>query len=215
VIGLAALGMVGLGLVLTGTWLLLRAENRSREAEAREQKLAQRQQGMDNLRQFQLAARPHGDGAGAKKDLDLMFQQILPFVEQPQGAFWAAGGKPGNDPSLPPEAKRLGELLNVQFRSVDPTLGRHLGLAPGQGLVVASVRDNWRAQAPSDLHSHDVLLQLGGAPVKAAEAAGLVQVVSKAEARIDAAVVRDGRRVELKGVPVLRKAEEGPAGPKP
>jgi hypothetical protein len=224
VIGLAALGVLALGVVVVATWLVVRAENRAEEAEAQAQEIARLQEAQamarrqdveDHFRQLRQAVRLPADGALAKKDWDPMVMQILPFIEQQQGGFLAPGGKLVDDPALPADARRLGELLNVKFRTVDPTLGRHLGLAEGEGLVVAFVQDNWRAMGPGDLQPHDVLVQLGGTRVKAAESAGLLEVARKGQGRVDAAVLRDGRRVELKGVPVLHKAAEGPPRGKP
>jgi hypothetical protein len=213
-----ALCVTALCVLGVGGWLMLRAAERSheaeevarQEAEAREKEMAAREQAQANPKQLGEALHRPDLHPGAKKDWEPMFQHILPFIEDPERVFLVPGDKAAGEAPLSPKVKQLGELLNVQFRTVDPTLRRHLALAQGDGLVVRAVPNQWRADGPGDLRPHDVLEQLGGLPVKADDAGKLVDVVMKADAGVAAVVVREGRRTDLKAVPVLRKAPEPP-----
>jgi len=112
------------------------------------------------------------------------------------------GGFPGFvNPTHAPERPRLG----VRLEPLSPLVIDQLGL--DKGVALASVLDGSVADK-AGFKAHDIVVEFAGKPV--AGAAEFVRGVSEVKAgeKVDAVVVRKGKRVELKGIALPEAAPQ-------
>lgn len=94
------------------------------------------------------------------------------------------------------------ELQGVTLQSVGEALRAQLGLAAGQGLLVASVRENSPA-AQAGLQANDILLTLAEKPLASAEDVAR-QLKAAGDAPLALKVLRAGKPLTLRVRPVYR-----------
>jgi membrane-associated protease RseP (regulator of RpoE activity) len=98
--------------------------------------------------------------------------------------------------------------LGTPLEAVGEALTGHLGLPKGQGLLVGSVPPG-SAAAKAGLQPNDILLEVNGKPVPGDLAAFLKALEGiKANTPLDAAVMRKGKKVAVKGLTL----SEAPGG---
>ncbi len=132
----------------------------------------------------------------------------VPFEALPPGLGLPGGGRVRPAPVEP----RLGAELVTPGEA----LADQLDLPKGHGLVVQGLMKDGTA-AKAGLKRHDVLLELGGWPVLDDVGAFRKQLdIVKAGEKVDAVVMRKGRKETLKGLVLSEaKAEAPPARPNP
>jgi hypothetical protein len=127
-----------------------------------------------------------------REDRARMLQRMGPPVA---GGYLPGGGMPYPG-FMDPRSARLG----ARVEPPGETLSEQLDLPKGRGLVVREVLPD-SAAAKAGLKRHDVLLELNGKPVPD-QIGGLVQLMNdiKADAKVDAVVVRKGKKETIKGL---------------
>jgi membrane-associated protease RseP (regulator of RpoE activity) len=114
---------------------------------------------------------------------------MLPGVDFPQHGF------PQHGIGRSHERGRLGVMLEP----VSPIVADQLGLESGKGVAIAAVL-NGSAAEKAGFKAHDIVVEFAGKPVvNPADFAHRVNAV-KAGEKVDAVVMRKGKRVELKGI---------------
>jgi serine protease Do len=94
------------------------------------------------------------------------------------------------------------ELLGATLRPVDDTLRAQLGIAKGQGLLIAGLRSDG-ASAKAGLKQNDVLLSLGDKPLAAAD--DLTKNLKTAgESAVDLKILRAGKPTTIQVRPIFR-----------
>src|SRR5262245_55671375 len=117
--------------------------------------------------------------------------QLLPYIEQDNlwKYYWSAYAA-GN------------ERLGAPVEPVSAALASQLKLAKDQGQLIGEVKKD----SPADkagIKTHDILLEMDGKPVpRAADAFDKALSAIKAGMKINVVVLREGQKVEVKGVPV-------------
>jgi len=149
---------------------------------------------------------PHHDGdfGDIQKQMEQAREQLRKAMDR--------GGRPGHfgfaRPMTPP---RLG--VHVEKPSV--TLADQLDLPADQGLIIVDVMPD-SAAAKAGLKPHDVLLELEGKPVSTDVAQFHKHVAAiKADTKVDAVVLRKGRKETVKGLslPAVKPIAEARAVP--
>jgi hypothetical protein len=123
--------------------------------------------------------------------------RMLQHLGQPgAGGFPPGGGMTYPGFMDPRSAARLG----ARVEPPGATLTEQLDLPKGQGLVLREVLPD-SAAAKAGLKRHDILLELNGKPVPD-QIPGLIQLMNdiKADAKVDAVVVRKGKKETIKGL---------------
>jgi len=104
-----------------------------------------------------------------------------------------------------PERARLG----IRMERITPVLVEQLGLADGIGIVIVDVIDG-SAAAKAGFKPHDVLVEFAGKAVTDApeDLSRRVNELRGGGEKVDAVVLRKGKKVEMKGIelPELRQA---------
>lgn len=104
-------------------------------------------------------------------------------------------------PDLPgfgraPDRFRLG----IRMEKLTPVVVEQLGIEPGRGIAIVEVIANSAAEK-AGFKAHDVVLEFGGKPVSDVPEEFNKQVTeAKAGVKINAVVLRKGKKVELKGI---------------
>jgi hypothetical protein len=138
--------------------------------------------------------------ANAVPDQARRMQEDRARMLQHLGQTGAGGFPPGGMayPGFmdPRSAARLG----ARVEPPGATLTEQLDLPKGQGLVLREVLPD-SAAAKAGLKRHDVLLELNGKPVPD-QIPGLVKLMNdiKADAKVDAVIVRKGKKETIKGL---------------
>lgn len=126
--------------------------------------------------------------AEARKQMDEAQQTMMKVLN---GGFPGAG--------VPNARTRERARLGVRLEPLTPLVTDQLGLEPGKGVAVAGVLDGSAAEK-AGFKVHDIVTEFAGKPVTdPADFARRVSAV-KAGEKVDAVVVRKGKRVELKGI---------------
>jgi hypothetical protein len=176
---------------------LLDAIQRQREAAARRQVA-------ENLRQLALEMRQH-------RQFLLPAQQGTPLPQQPVNPLWMAQILPYveqdniyNSPAIKsylcPSATLTGNRFGARIEPVTPVLASHLALPKDQGQMIGEI-EKGKAADKAGLKQHDILVKLNGkdAPRDADAFAKLLADI-KPEKAVDAVVLREGKRIDIKGL---------------
>jgi beta-lactamase regulating signal transducer with metallopeptidase domain len=132
----------------------------------------------------------------------------LPGFPGMPGGIWIGPGGIGRGRQGGMQEPRLG----AQLEQPSATLVDQLDLPKGQGLVVRDLGPN-SAGAKGGLKTHDILLELGGKNVPSAPEEFRKQLQTiKPNAKVDAVVMRKGRKETVKGLS-LPEAKEQPVRP--
>ncbi len=137
----------------------------------------------------------------SRKRADEAQKQAAEMAQQRQQKFPRFGGRFGA-----PAQTRLG----VRLQSPDDTLIAQLGLAEGTGMVLTEVPEGSVA-AKAGFMTSDILLKLDGKDVSsiAIEFTSALDAI-KADAAIDAVVLRKGKEETLKGIKLPEVPAEQP-----
>lgn len=140
------------------------------------------------------------------KDFDDLFKELLDPNRQPNGV----GGLP-NGLFVPGGRKAAQPRLGVALEKVPAVLAEQLDLPKDSGLVIADVTAGSAAEK-AGLKKNDVLIKLGDKDVPTDPAAFTTLVGNlKAGEKVDAVVVRKGKKETVKGIelPEARKPAQG------
>ncbi|MBA4065423.1 MAG: hypothetical protein C0501_17260 [Isosphaera sp.] len=150
----------------------------------------------------------NGNDADARKLLEEAREMMLKAIA-------GQGGIP-NFPAFPelnlPDAAGRGPgkfRLGVRLEPLTPVLVEQLGLEAGRGVVLAEVIEG----SPADkagLRANDIVIEFAGKPVTDVPADFTAQVNAAKGGKVDAVVLRKGKKVELKGI----ELPDAPAAPR-
>jgi hypothetical protein len=151
-----------------------------------------RKQALENLRQ--LALMPQQPPVVLRQDQ--MMLAILPYLEQSNIKVYMCPS------DLSPTASRLG----AHHEPLPEALGSQLGLPKELGQLVGEV-EKGKAADKAGLRKHDVLLQLDGKDVPRDPAKFVTMLTGfKPDQPINVTVLREGKRVEVKGLSMPKAA---------
>jgi membrane-associated protease RseP (regulator of RpoE activity) len=109
--------------------------------------------------------------------------------------------------------RNSGGRLGVRVSAPSPVLAEQLDLPAGSGLVIDEVMPD-SAAAKAGLKPHDILVQLDGKDVTSNPAELQKNVDGlKADAAVEAVVLRKGKKETVKGIKVAEKEAANPFGP--
>jgi hypothetical protein len=156
---------------------------------------------VQNLRQIAQAIQQSG-GQPAKQDParpsfvpDPFFYKLLPYVEQ-DGLYrtysWLGTGG--------------GNRLGVPLERVSPALANQLKLPKDQGRVVGEVKKGSTGEK-AGLKQHDILLEINGKPIPASDTEFDKLLPEGKDAKVAVTVLREGKRLELKDIPLVAKKD--------
>ncbi len=160
------------------------------------------------------------DQAGYQAALDELraaMQAAVPQFNGFNGRIFLNGGvgQP-NVIQFTPVADRFGGRdegrLGVSFAAVPPVLAEQLDQVRGRGVVVSAVRPGSAAEK-AGLKANDVVVEFAGKPVTDATEFLRLVYTTKTGEKVDAAVVRKGKRETVKGIelPDIVRAARPPA----
>ena len=90
--------------------------------------------------------------------------------------------------------------LGIRMEKLTPVVVEQLGIEPGRGIAIVEVIAGSAAEK-AGLKAHDVVLEFAGKPVTDVPEEFNKQVTdAKAGVKIDAVVLRKGKKVEIKGI---------------
>lgn len=129
-------------------------------------------------------------------------EMLLKMAGGLNGGGGIAIGGFGAVPAFPDPVARVPDRarLGIRMERVAPLAAEQLGLAPNTGIAVALVAPNSAAEK-AGLKVHDIVLEFGGKAVTddADEFVRRVNAVRAGE-KVDAVVLRKGKKVEVKGI---------------
>jgi hypothetical protein len=166
--------------------------------------------GLDDKTMKELRERMEAARKEMEKAMQMMQQQGLPALPRmpmmPNGA-WGRMGRLDRQGTM--QETRLG----AQLRKPSTTLTDQLDLPKDQGQVLEEVGPN-SAAAKAGLKQHDILLELAGKPVPSGskEFTELLKGV-KPNTRVDAVVMRKGKKETIKGLSLPEAKAAAPALP--
>jgi membrane-associated protease RseP (regulator of RpoE activity) len=102
--------------------------------------------------------------------------------------------------------------LGVRLEPVPALVSDQLGLQPGTGVAIAGVLDGSAAEK-AGFKVHDIVVEFAGKPVDNPMDFGRRVRSAKAGEKVDAVVIRKGKRVELKGIALPAAEVDTPALP--
>jgi membrane-associated protease RseP (regulator of RpoE activity) len=143
-------------------------------------------------------------------------QQLM--AEAREILFKAAGGAGIAVPPLMPDlGGRVPERprLGIRMEKVTPVLAEQLGLEKNRGIVVTAVTEGSAAEK-AGLKAHDIILEFAGKAVSdnTDEFALLVNEVKTGE-KVNAVVLRKGKKVDVKGIELPDLPNDLPLKPLP
>ncbi len=158
----------------------------------------------NNLRQLALAAQNYQEAFPGGPAPPSWSAQLLPFLE-PNDVYRSVPIQIYTCPSDP----WLGNRFGARIEPVPPVLASHLALPKDQGQVIGEI-EKGKAADKAGLRQHDILLKLNGkdVPRDAATFAALLLEI-KTDKAVDAVVLREGKRVDVKGL-ILTAATGAP-----
>ena len=204
--GLLALAVLGAGAGLTGLAAPVPRKDEPKKADSPTDGAKKDEIGKDKITPDETKK-----GANAVPDQAKQTREDRARMLQRMGQ--PGGGMPYPGFMDPRSAARLGAWVEPP----PAALVEQLDLPKGQGLVLREVLPD-SAAAKAGLKRHDVLLELNGKPVPD-QLAGLVKMLGdiKADTKVDAVVVRKGKKETIKGLslPEARAAAPGFGFPNP
>jgi membrane-associated protease RseP (regulator of RpoE activity) len=176
------------------------------------------QQAQDQLLRAMQALVKDPNDLEARKSLDMARSALLKALggglPLPAGGFALGGFAPDGLPLDPGGFARDRVRLGVRLEPVAPLVSEQLGLEPGTGAAIAGVLTGSAAEK-AGFKVHDIAIEFAGKSVS--NPADLVRRVSeiKAGEKVDAVVLRRGKRVDLKGIELAAVNEAPPLPPAP
>jgi hypothetical protein len=155
-----------------------------------------REKAANNLRQLGLAIRQHPEFAVPPQPTTPDWSlYLLPYLEQNQH-----NPPPSIKTYMCPSDPGTGNRFGARLEPVPPVMASQLALPKEQGQVIGEV-EKGKAADKAGLRPHDILLTLNGkdVPRDAAAFAKLLGEI-KPDNAVDAIVLREGKRTDIKGL---------------